>query len=58
MFQEDDYDADEILREYADFDDDHGEPEEPIEELDFEKGRDDPLDEIDTDINEPSDLWE
>ena len=58
MYQEEDYDADEILREFNDFEDDGKEPEEPIKELDFEKGRDDPLDEIDTDINEPGDLWE
>jgi hypothetical protein len=58
MFQEEDYDADEILREYEDFDDDGKEPEEPIEELDFEKGSDDRLDDIESDLGDSGDLWE
>ncbi|MBD3319744.1 MAG: hypothetical protein GF350_01470 [Chitinivibrionales bacterium] len=61
MIQNDDYDADEILREDEEFIDDedfNDEEEEPIEELDFENGNPNRYNEIVSDIENEEDLLE
>lgn len=57
MFIEEDYDADEILREEtADFDDE--DIIESCNELDFEGSRNDDADEIINDLSKENDMWE
>ena len=56
MLKEEDYDADEILREYDDYEHEEIETEEPIEELDFENKSGEPLDDMESDPGESSDL--
>lgn len=56
MIKDDDYDADEILREYDDFEHEETESEDPIEELDFEKEDAEPLDNIENEPGESNDL--
>ncbi|MBD3345021.1 MAG: hypothetical protein GF401_08165 [Chitinivibrionales bacterium] len=60
MIRNDDYDADEILRENEDFVDDEDilEEEEPIEELDFENGRPERYNDIISDLESEEDLLE
>ena len=56
MLHEEVYDADEILREYDDFDHDDAESEEPIDELDFENKSGELLDDTDAEVVDGSDL--
>ena len=56
MLQDEDYDADEILREYDDNENEEIASEEPIEELDFEKASGEPLEDMESDPGESSDL--
>jgi len=57
MFIEEDYDADEILREEtADFDDE--DIIESCNELNFEGSRNDDADEIINDLSKENDMWE
>jgi hypothetical protein len=56
MFIEEDYDADEILREETeDFDDE--ENIEPFNELNFESSRNDDIDEIISDLSKENEIW-
>lgn len=54
----DEYDADEILRENEDLEDEFETEEEEIDELDFESGRKNSYDELVSDLDEPNDLIE
>ncbi len=54
----DEYDADEILRENEDMEDEIDRDEEEIDELDFESGRKNSYDELVSDLDEPNDLIE
>lgn len=56
MLKEEDYDADEILREYDDYEHEESESEEPIEELDFEKKSGEPLEDMESDPGDSGDL--
>ena len=56
MLRDDDYDADEILREYDDYEHEEIESEEPIEELDFEKKSGELLDDMESEPDEFGDL--
>ena len=56
MLQEEDYDADEILREYGDYEHEELEIEDPIEELDFEKESGEPLEDMESDLGDSGDL--
>jgi hypothetical protein len=59
MRVDEDYDADEVLREFPDDDDDDKkEPEEPVDELDFEDGSDERYKDLESDVSEKEDLWE
>ena len=56
MSREEDYDADEILREYEDYEHEDVDSEEPIEELDFENKSGEPLESMESDLGDSGDL--
>ncbi|MBD3346334.1 MAG: hypothetical protein GF401_14865 [Chitinivibrionales bacterium] len=57
MLLNESYDADEILREHEDYEEDFSN-EDDVEELDFENRAKDGYAEIVSDVNDAEDLWE